>query len=114
MSPKPFYFVVAVVTVLGLVAPAQANLFKDLKKALEDVEKELAPLGNGGTGNGTAQQSGSLSSNGASAPASASQPDDFGDSESFIKSICEPILTSSIYKKLASPDIKAIENDFGR
>lgn len=114
MSPKPFYFVVAVVTVLGLVAPAQANLFKDLKKALEDVEKELAPSGNGGTGNGTAQQSGSLSSNGASAPASASQPDDFGDSESFIKSICEPILTSSIYKKLASPDIKAIENDFGR
>ena len=117
MSPRPGFFVFVLVMILGLAATAEANLFKDLKKALKDVETQLGSSGNNGGssgGNGTTQQSGTLNSGGSSAPVAASQPDDFGDSDSFIKTICEPIPTSSIYKKLGAPDIRAVENDFGR
>ncbi|MGB1356620.1 MAG: hypothetical protein ACPG7P_05005, partial [Candidatus Puniceispirillaceae bacterium] len=61
--------------------PAHANLFKDLKKALEDVENQLAPQG-GSNGNSAASGGSSQSSRGASSSAATSQPDDFGDSES--------------------------------
>jgi hypothetical protein len=117
MSPRPGFFVFVLVILVGLAATAEANLFKDLKKALKDVETQLGSSGNnGGTsgGNGTVQQSGNLNSGGSSTPVAASQPDDFGDSDSFIKTICEPIPTSSIYTKLGAPDIKAVESDFGR
>ena len=104
---------------LSAAMPADANLFKDLKKALEDVEKKLAPS----TGNeekttpgpGDKPSDGSAQSSGGSSLAvSASQPDDFGDGDSFIRTICEPLPTSSIYKKLSQPDFKAVESDFGR
>jgi hypothetical protein len=104
---------------LSAAMPADANLFKDLKKALEDVEKKLAPS----TGNeekttpgpGDKPSGGSAQSSGGSSSAvSASQPDDFGDGDSFIRTICEPLPTSSIYKKLSQPDFKAVESDFGR
>jgi hypothetical protein len=97
---------------LGMSVPAHANLFKDLKKALGDVEKQLAPQG-GGSGNSASSGGATQSSGGASSQVAASQPDDFGDSESFIKTICEPIPTSSIYKKLSQPDFKTVESDFG-
>lgn len=119
MSPRPFLFVAVVVMLVGLVAPVEANLFKDLKKALGDVEKSLGSKGNGNgngnTNNSTQGSGGSVSgSSSGSASAAASQPDDFGDSDSFIKTICEPIPTSSIYKKLAKPDFATVEKDFGR
>ena len=97
---------------LGIAVPAHANLFKDLKKALGDVEKKLAPQG-GGNGNSASSGGSTQSSGGASSSVAASQPDDFGDSDSFIKTICEPIPTSSIYKKLSQPDFKTVESDFG-
>ena len=97
---------------LSISGAAHANLFKDLKKALGDVEKQLAPQG-GGNGNSASSGGSTQSSGGASSPVAASQPDDFGDSESSIRFICEPVPTSSIYKKLSQPDFKTVESDFG-
>ena len=88
---------------LSAAMPADANLFKDLKKALEDVEKKLAPSTENEqkTAPGTSDKpsgGSAQSSGGSSSAVSASQPDDFGDGDSFIRTICEPLPTSSIYK----------------
>ena len=115
-----FFGLVSLVAIsFSVSVPVHANLFKDLKKALEDVEGQLAPQGGGtGTvitpgGQGNSAGGSSQASGGGSA-STAAQPDDFGDSESFIKTICEPIPTSSIYKKLAQPDFNTVEKDFGQ
>ena len=112
VSFRIFGLATLVAVSLGIAVPAHANLFKDFKKALGDVEKKLAPQ-SGGNGNSASPGGSTQSSGGTSSSVAASQPDDFGDTESFIKTICEPIPTSSIYKKLSKPDFKAIENDFG-
>jgi len=109
--------------ILGVVLAtgAEANLFKELKKALDGVDKQLAPgtsgngtSGNGTTGNGASQSGGSSGGSNIASNGSSAQADDFGDSESFIRKICEPLPTSSIYKKLAKPDFKTVEKEFGR
>ena len=112
MSFRIFGLASLVAVSLSISVSAQANLFKDLQKALGDVEKQLAPQG-GDSNNGPSSGGSTQSSGGASSPVAASQPDDFGDSESFIKTICEPIPTSSMYKKLSQPDFKTVESDFG-
>ena len=119
MSFRLFGLVSLMAISISVSAPVRADLFKDLKKALKDVEEQLAPQGGGAGSNiapggqNNAAGGASQASGGVSVSATA-QPNDFGDSESFIKTICEPIPTSSIYKKLAQPDYNKVEKDFGQ
>lgn len=106
-----------------LTTSAQANLFKDLKKALEDAESKLSPglsqgnnsQGNNSQGNNSqggtilsAPSSQSAAQNGTSSTASQAQ------GSKYVEFICAPQSNASIYKKLGKPDFASIEKDFGK
>ena len=97
MRFRLFAWVSVMAISISLSASVSADLFKDLKKALKDVEEQLAPQ-EGGAGSIIAPGGQKNAAGGASqalggvSVSATAQPDDFGDSESFIKNICTQII----------------------
>lgn len=118
MRMQFFSFLSMVAVSISISFPVNADLFKDLKKALEDVESQLAPgvsQGNnspsgspngGGTNVTSAQQAGSI--------AAGSQSANSSKARASVERLCTPVTSASVYKKLGKPDFSAIESDFGK
>ena len=102
----------------SISAPVNADLFKDLKKALEDVESQLAP----GLSQGSNSQNGNSNVGGTSATSSQQENSASTGSQSTggekarasIEFLCNPVTSASVYTKLGKPDFATIEKDFGK
>ena len=103
---------------ISISAPVNADLFKDLKKALEDVESQLAP----GLSQGSNSQSSNSSVGGTTATSSqqgnsastGSQSTGSEKARVSIERLCKPVTSASVYNKLGKPDFATIEKDFGK
>ena len=103
---------------ISISAPLDADLFKDLKKALEDVESQLAPglsQGNQSQGNGAIGSDNVVTSSTqkSSSPGAQSQAGSSKE-KAFVERLCSPLTEASVYKKLSKPDFALIEKDFGK
>ncbi len=103
---------------LFLATTAQADLFKDLKKALEDVESQLAPSLS--QGDQSQSKNSTNTDNVITAPtqnssATATQsPAGSAKDQAFVERLCRPVTDASVYKKMSKPDFALIEKDFGK
>jgi len=104
------YLVPMIILGVVLATGAEANLFKDLKKALDDVDKQLAP----NSAQGNSGQAGGATTLASSQNSASSTGGGASQESSFIEFICEPVTDASFYKKLAKPDFATIEKDFGK